>query len=286
LSSREPVALVTGCRAGIGRATALALARAGFKVYAGLRDPATAGPLVAASEGLPIVPLALDVTVPAERERVVGDISQAEGRLDVLVNNAGVGLDGPLELVSELELCHVLDVNVVGAWGMTRACLPIMRANGSGHVVMISSMSGRMAMPGMGAYAASKFALEGMSEAWRHEVAPFGIQVVLVEPGPYKTDLFAKSMAERAATTPGPYARFVERFRELQAGVVRTAGDPDEVAALVVSLVGQARPALRHPIGPTAQLRVALKRLLPDGALEALVRLVTRPRGRPKPPPT
>ncbi|MCC6621113.1 MAG: SDR family NAD(P)-dependent oxidoreductase [Deltaproteobacteria bacterium] len=280
MSSSHPVALVTGCRAGIGRATALALARAGYKVYAGLRDPATAGELVAASEGLPIVPIALDVTVPAERDRVVGDIAQAEGRLDVLVNNAGVALDGPLELVSELELRHVLDVNVVGAWGMTRACLPIMRANESGHVIMISSMSGRMAMPGMGAYAASKFALEGMSEAWRHEVAPFGVQVVLVEPGPYRTDLFARSVAERAVASPGPYERFVARFRELQAGVLRAAGDPEEVAQLVVRLVQDPRPALRHPIGPTTTLRLALKRLLPDGALEALVRLVTSPRRR------
>ena len=268
------IALVTGCRSGFGLAIAIDLAKAGFKVYAGLRDPSTGLTLVAAAAGLAVVLVALDVTVAAERERVVADLVRAEGRLDVLVNNAGVALDGPLELISEAALRKVFEVNVFGAWAMTQACLPTMRAQRSGHVIMISSMSGRMAMPMMGGYAASKHALEGMSEAWRHELAPLGVQVVLVEPGPFKTDLFKDSAP--AASDPGDYQGLITRFQTLSKSVFDKAGDPQAVAKLVTRLVRQQHPALRHPIGPTARLRTILKRVLPDSGLELIVRRVTR----------
>lgn len=271
-----PVALVTGCRTGFGLVIALALARAGYKVFAGLRDPATGEALVQASSGLDVTPIALDVTVAEQRERAVADILAATGRIDLLVNNAGIGLEGPLELIEEGELRRILDVNLIGAWGMTRACIEPMRRRGGGHVIMISSMAGRIAMPLMGAYAASKFGLEAVSESWRHELRPFGIKVVLVEPGPYKTDIFKHALTGRATASPGPYAPLVERFRELQAKILTKAGDPDEVAALVVKLARQPNPTLRHPIGPTAHLRVMLRALLPARAFEAVVRRVIR----------
>jgi NAD(P)-dependent dehydrogenase (short-subunit alcohol dehydrogenase family) len=274
------VVLITGCRSGIGLATALQAARAGHVVYAGLRDPATSDSLRAA-QGLPIIPIPLDVTRAEERAAAVDRILAERGRLDVLVNNAGVALGGFLEQLEEDELRHVFDVNVFGVWAMTRAALPHMRKAGSGLIVLVSSMAGRMAMPGLGAYASSKFALEGMGEAWRHELAAFGIRVVLVEPGAYRTEIFGRnrSVGRRARDADSPYAPYVERVDALAARTVaRVARDPSEVARLVVSLIEGKRPAMRYPIGPGARLRSLLVRLAPFALLEAAFRWALRPR--------
>lgn len=265
------VVLVTGCRSGIGLGAALAAARAGYRVYAGLRDPDTAEPLRAASSGLSVFPIALDVTRPEEREAAVARIQREEGVLHGLVNNAGVALGGFLEQVSEEELRHLFDVNVFGAWGMTKACLPLMRESGGGTVVMVSSMAGRMALPGLAAYAGSKFALEGLSEGWRHELAPFGIRVVLLEPGAYRTDIFGRNRTLcRAARDPdSPYAPWMDSMDQLFARLVdRLARDPQEVADRIVALLGDPRPPLRVPIGPLARPRDKARMLLPFSAVE------------------
>jgi len=224
--------LITGCRSGFGLGTAVAAARAGFTVYAGLRDLATAGELERAAAGLPVTPLQLDVTRAEEREAAVARILEEQGRLDGLVNNAGVALGGFLEQVDEDELRHVFDVNVFGAWGMTRACIPAMRRGGGGAVVMVSSMSGRTALPALGVYAGSKFALEGISEAWRHELKPFGIRVVIVEPGAYRTDILERNMklSRRALDPDGPYTEYMKSAAQLfQTITDRIARDPAEV---------------------------------------------------------
>ncbi len=274
-----PVALVTGARTGIGFHTAIVLARRGFKVYAGLRDAGDAEALMAEAArpagGLAIMPVALDVTDADARRRVIEDIGLVDGRLDVLVNNAGVSLDGPLELVSDRELQRIFEVNVFGAFALTREALPLMRARGRGRVILVSSMSGRMALPAMGAYAASKFALEGLGEAWQHELRPFGIDVVLVEPGPYRTELFrpeAMSEGTRAAVgAPGPYRALVDRFVVLREAVRKTAGDPIEVAEVIAGLATARKVPLRVPVGTSARLRALARRLLPDGALSRIV---------------
>jgi NAD(P)-dependent dehydrogenase (short-subunit alcohol dehydrogenase family) len=273
------VALVTGARSGIGFHTALLLARRGFKVYAGLRQASDAGALMQEAtrheSGLAIMPVTLDVTDPDARRRVIEDIGLVDGRLDVLVNNAGISLDGPLELVTDAELHRIFDVNVFGAFGLTREALPLMRARGQGRVIMVSSMSGRMALPAMGAYAASKFALEGLSEAWQHELRPFGIDLVLVEPGPYRTELFRpeamSAMTREAVGAPGPYRALVDRFVVLREAVGRTAGDPSDVAGVIAELATARKVPLRVPVGASARLRSLAKRLLPDGALSRIV---------------
>jgi len=277
------IVLVTGCRSGFGLHIARDAAQAGHTVYAGLRDPATADALRAETQGLDVTPLPLDVTDAAQRAAVVARIVADHGRIDALVNNAGVALGGPLELVDDDELRHVFEVNVFGLWALTRACLPTMRAAGRGRVINISSMSGRHALPFLGAYAASKFAVEGLSEAWRHELRHFGVDVVLVEPGAYRTDIFGRNrQIARHARDEGAYRPLAARIDELFARTVaRTARDPREVSALVVKLLTTRRPALRYPLGPGTALRRVATQIVPDRALEEVMRLVTRPRKSP-----
>jgi NAD(P)-dependent dehydrogenase (short-subunit alcohol dehydrogenase family) len=225
-------------------------------------------------------PLQLDVTVAAERDAAVRRILDEQGRIDGLVNNAGRALGGFLEQVDEDELRAVLDVNVVGAFAMTKAVLPAMRAQRSGAVVMVSSMSGRMAFPALGTYATSKFALEGMSEAWRHELALFGVRVVLVEPGAYATDIWERNRAvcRHGRDPDSPYAPFVDRVdRRFKDLVERQMGDPQEVADRICDLLVHPSPALRHPMGKDARLRTLLVRLAPFRLVEALVGRVLRP---------
>ena len=271
--STPRVVLITGCGSGIGLATALEAARAGHIVYAGLRDPASGAELMRAAGGLSIVPLALDVTRAEDRAAAVERVLRERGRLDVLVNNAGVALGGFLEQLDDDELRRVFDVNVFGAWAMTRVALPALRAS-RGLVVLMSSMAGRSAMPGLGAYAASKFALEAMGEAFRHELRLFGIRVVLVEPGAYRTEIFGRNrrLSRHARDTASPYAPYVERLDALVERIAaRFARDPAEVARLVVGLFEARRPGLRHPIGPDARLRSLLLRVAPFGLLERLI---------------
>ena len=272
------VYLVTGARSGIGLLTAITLARAGHTVYAGLRDPATDEGLRAAGAGCDLRPIALDVSQPADCTAAVARILAEQGRIDGLVNNAGVALGGFLEQIDDDELRRLFDVNVFGLWDLTCKVLPTMRAQRSGCVVHVTSMAGRLSMPGLGAYAASKWAVEGMAEAWRHELRPFGVRMCLIEPGPYKTDIFGRNrtMARRAALPDGPNAARTRALDAIAARMTdRLAGDPQEVADRILELLTDYNPPLRVPIGPTAHLRLALRLLLPWSALEALVARLT-----------
>lgn len=268
------VVLVTGARSGIGRATVQAAVRAGHTVYAGVRDLSTWAPLPRA------IPLQLDITSAADRDAAVARILEDHPRIDALVNNAGVAMGGFLEQLDEDELRQVFEVNVFATWAMTKAVLPSMRSARSGVVVMVSSGSGRLAWPCLGAYASSKFALEGMSEAWRVELGAFGIRVVVVEPGAYRTDIWGRNRAlgRHAKDPDGPYARWVDHVDRLFARVVdRQARDPGEVGDAIVRLLAARRPKLRHPVGPDARLRAAVARFVPSRAVEALLTRVMTP---------
>lgn len=266
--------LVTGCRSGFGLHIAVEAARRGHTVYAGLRDRETRGALVAAAGALDVRPVQLDITNAAERQGVVDAIVEEHGRVDGLVNNAGVALGGFLEQVEEDELRKVFDVNVFGTWALTRAVLPSMRAQRSGRIVMISSVSGIMALPGLGAYAGSKFALEGLSEAFRHELSLFGIDTYLVEPGAYRTDIWNRNrtVCRNADDPDSPWADWSERLdARFEAIVNRNVREPDEVVDLVCDLLSGPRRRLRHPIGPATTVRRLFK-LLPWRLLERRVR--------------
>jgi NAD(P)-dependent dehydrogenase (short-subunit alcohol dehydrogenase family) len=270
------IVLVTGCRSGFGQLIAVAAARKGHTVYAGVRDPAASPELALAARGLSIIPIALDVTDAAQREAAIARIVVEQGRLDALVNNAGIALAGFQEHVDTDELQRLFDVNVFAVHALTRLCLPHLRAS-RGVVVNVSSMAGRQALPGLGAYAASKFALEGMTEALRHELRPFGVRVALVEPGPYRTDIFSRNRwTARAASEPGPYAAFMRRMEEILTNAERTMGDPQEVADLVVRLLAARRPRLRHPLGPGVKARLAARAALPFEAFEAVLARVLK----------
>lgn len=284
------VVLVTGCRSGFGLLTAVEAARRGHVVYAGLRDLDTAGELKAAAAGLPVHPLQLDVVDAAQREAAVARILDEQGRIDGLVNNAGIALGGFLEQVEEDELRRVFEVNVVGTWALTKAVLPAMRAQRSGAIVMVSSMSGRMAFPCLGTYASSKFAMEGMSEAWRHELAPFGIRVALVEPGAYATDIWGRNrtICRRARDPESPYAAWVDHVdARFDREVKKRVRPADEVAHKICDLLVDPKPALRHPMGSDAKLRTALVRYAPFALVEGILQRVMTPphlRGQGKKP--
>ena len=279
MSAPPSVFLVTGCRSGFGKLAAVEAARRGHTVYAGLRDLETRGDLEEAAAGLPVIPVQLDITRAEERAAVVERILAEQGRLDALVNNAGVALGGFLEQLEEDELRHLFEVNLFAAWALTREVLPAMRGRRAGTVVMVSSMSGRLAMPCLGAYASSKFALEGMSEAWRHELAPWGIDVVLVEPGPYRTDILGRNrrMGRRVHDPDSPWAPFVARAEEVfQTQGARRVRDPEEVAHRIVDVVEAPRPRLRHPMGTASLTREVLKRFAPFAVWERLLDRVVR----------
>ena len=274
------VVLITGCRSGIGLLAAVSAAKAGHTVYAGLRDLSTRDALVAAAEGLDVHPVQLDVTDPEQRAAVVAQITEKHGRLDALVNNAGVALGGYLEEVTEAEVRKVFEVNVMAVWALTQLVLPGMRERGFGHIMNVTSVAGRIAMPGLGVYAGSKFALEGMSEALRHEVRPFGVQVTIVEHGPYRTDMTAgknRTMSSSFTQPDSPYAPYRKRAEALFDRISSRMGDPQDVADRIVDLLDQDRPRLRHPLGPSAHARIGFRWLLPFAAWEAVVARLTRP---------
>src|SRR5512134_883364 len=177
------VILVTGCSTGIGRATALEAAARGHRVFASARRPESVAGLAAKG----ITPVALDVTAPASIAEAVGEVLRSESRIDALVNNAGYGQYGAVEDVSPEEWRAQFEVNVFGALAVLRAVLPAMGRARGGTIVNVSSVAGRVAVPFAGAYSASKHALEAISDALRVELSPWGIRVVLVEPGPIST---------------------------------------------------------------------------------------------------
>ena len=266
------IVLCTGCRSGFGLLFARDTARAGHTVYAGLRDIETANDLIAATEGLDVHPIQLDVTDRDQRDEVVARILAEHGRIDALINNAGIAVAGFVEQLDEEELLRMFEVNVFSAWALTKRCLPAMRERRSGIVIQISSMAGRQALPGLGGYAGSKFALEGITEALRHEMRPFGVRVVLVEPGPYQTDIFGRNRRQaRASEDAGPYVAFQRRMEDIFENVSKSMGDPQEVSDLVVGLLEHPSPRLRYPLGPKVPQRVWARRLLPFEVVEKII---------------
>ncbi|MFP5022408.1 SDR family NAD(P)-dependent oxidoreductase [Pseudonocardia phyllosphaerae] len=240
--------LVTGASTGFGRAIAeLAVAR-GDTVVATARDPRTVADFPDHEQ--------LDVTDTASVDRAVAATVERHGRIDVLVNNAGHGLIGAVEELSDDDLRGLLDTNVVGVLRATRAVLPHMRAQQAGTIVQLSSVGGVIGNPGHAAYATSKFALEGLSEALSGEVAPWGIRVLLVEPGPFRTDFAGRSIhaAEPIdAYTDTPAGRLRQNFRN-QDG--KQPNDPRIGAQLIVDAVDSDSPPLRLPLGPEAIGRI------------------------------
>jgi NAD(P)-dependent dehydrogenase (short-subunit alcohol dehydrogenase family) len=272
-----PRVLVTGAARGIGRATTLRLAAAGWDVVAGVRRPGDADALIQASPGR-ITAVTLDVTDDDQVAALDGSLPE---RVDALVNNAGVVVGGPIEAIPVGELRRQLEVNVVGQAAVTQAVLPRLRAS-RGRVVFVSSLSGLIATPMMGAYNASKFALEGMADALRLELAPWGVRVVLVEPAQTDTDLWRRADTDlnEAVESLAPhhrelYAGHIAGFRKTIPRSQRTAAPADGVAATIEKALTTPRPRARYVPGalPRGQARVA--RLLPTPIRDRVLRAGT-----------
>jgi NAD(P)-dependent dehydrogenase (short-subunit alcohol dehydrogenase family) len=269
--------LVTGSSSGIGRACALRLDRAGFGVFAGVRSRDDAESLEAASSQR-LEPVILDITdeatIAATRERIE---QVTGGRLAGLVNNAGIARGGPLEAVPVEELQRQLEVNVIGQVAVTQAVLPMIRA-ARGRVVFISSIGGRVSLPYLSPYAASKHAVEAVGDSLRREMMPFGVHVSLVEPGAVATPIWDKGsdqaaeLRQRAAPElTEAYGETLERFEQLFLEAGRGGVPPDRVAEAVEHALTAERPKTRYVIGRDAKLRALLGRYLPDRAMDRLI---------------
>ncbi|HXJ23226.1 MAG TPA: SDR family oxidoreductase [Polyangia bacterium] len=278
----EKVVLVTGSSSGFGRATAERFASRGWRVFASMRDPARGEPLRqrAAAKGWCLSTPALDVTLDESVGPAVDEIlRETGGRLDVLVNNAGYYAYGPLEETTPDELRAQLETNVVGVHRVTRAVLPAMRARRDGAVVTVGSISGRVALPVVGPYHASKWALEGMIEAWRLELARFGIRVTLVEPGAFATGLHVNERLAGGFQPQSPYAPLVEAYRR-QLTTLPRAEDLTPVVDAIERAATSPHPRLRWPVGPTSFSGARLRPLVPDRLYEWAIAFAFRIRKR------
>jgi NAD(P)-dependent dehydrogenase (short-subunit alcohol dehydrogenase family) len=265
--------LITGCSTGIGRAAALRLARRGDPVYATARRVETLADLAAA--GCRTLPL--DVTDEASIGAAVTAVEAAHGAVGVLVNNAGYSLQGPIEEVPLEQVRRQFETNVFGAVRLAQLVLPGMRRQRFGRIVNVSSMGGRLTLPGGGFYHGSKYALEAISEALRYEVRGFGVAVSLVEPGPVTTPFGDTALATLRGVPAGAYARFQHELADRIAATYehpdsRLASSAEQVAAVIERAATGRRPPARYPVGPMARTLIPLRRLLPDPGWEALLR--------------
>jgi len=266
--------LITGCSSGIGRATAEAFLDADWEVYATARNPADVETL--GDRGCTVA--TLDVTEDDDVERVVDRILDDHGRIDCLVNNAGYAQFGPIEDVPVDAVHRQFDVNVYGAHRLTRAVLPHMRRRREGTVVNISSVAGRLSFPGGGVYAGSKFALEAMTDALRAEVDEYGIDAVLIEPGPVDTGFTERAEKEiEGVERSGAYEDFYDVFADTQAigGGGPGAVAPERVAEDVLDAASSTKPASRVPVGTLARASV-LGRFVPDRLRDQAFSLLDR----------
>jgi NAD(P)-dependent dehydrogenase (short-subunit alcohol dehydrogenase family) len=267
------VVLVTGASSGIGLATASAFAAAGDRVFGSVRGPEGAAAL--ADAGLGREAVLFDVTDESAVRRGVAEVLDLAGRIDVLVNNAGIAPSGAVETTADEEWREVFEVNVLGAVRVTRAVLPAMRAAGTGAIVNVSSFNGRFAGPFIGAYSASKFALEGLSEALRLEVEDFGIRVVVVEPGQFDTPIFAKMRDHPDPDPTSPYAanELASRQSSPQPGA---AADPSIAARVIVAAAKGERKGFRLPAGDDATLYLDVRAKTSDDDWFELVKRSSR----------
>jgi NAD(P)-dependent dehydrogenase (short-subunit alcohol dehydrogenase family) len=237
---------ITGTSRGFGREWTIAALERGDRVAATARDTSTLRDLVAKHSDR-ILPLALDVTDRAAATAAVKRAHEAFGRLDVVVNNAGYGLFGMIEELTEAAARAQLETNVFGALWVTQAALPFLRAQRSGHILQVSSIGGITAFPGLGLYHASKWALEGFSQALAGEVADMGIRVTLIEPGGYATD-WSGSSAVRAESLPA-YDPVRDKMTELRKRMIGKRGDPTASAKAILKVVDAENPPLRLFLG-------------------------------------
>lgn len=281
--------LVTGCSSGIGQETAALLVRRGYRTFATMRRAEERGrALAAATAGAPgeLEVRELDVTRREDVESVVGEAA-ARGDLAAVVNNAGTAIAGFFEDLADDHMRTVFETNFFGLCNVTRAAIPHLKRRGRGTIVQVSSGGGRVGLPLLATYAASKHAVEGLSEVLHHELRPFGIRVVLLEPGWHRTRIQSDDRRiVGLGGSDGPPRIAVERLTAQTRGMVERMGrDPVRAAEAVVKLIESPRPRLRYPVGPDAWVMLGAKRFLPYRLFELAVGRMLRGAGYPEAPP-
>jgi NAD(P)-dependent dehydrogenase (short-subunit alcohol dehydrogenase family) len=275
------VAVVTGSSSGIGLAASLALAKNGYVTYATMRNLAKQDSIqsVAEKEHLPVRTVQLDVTDENSVKNAIQSILSESGRIDLLVNNAGYGMTGAFEDIGMDEIKSLYETNVFGVIRVTQAVLPIMRKQGSGRIINISSGAGRIGYPGGSAYVSSKFALEGLSDSMAFEVEQFGIKTVLVEPGFIRTN-FAENIvtAKKAQDPNSPYSQMMMQMKSSshRRRMIENAPDADLVASVIVEAATAKEPNLRYLAGKDVQQMVAAKKSMSDEEFQNMIRQSVR----------
>jgi NAD(P)-dependent dehydrogenase (short-subunit alcohol dehydrogenase family) len=266
-SSNNKVAVVTGSSTGIGYETSLNLARNGFLTYATMRNLNKSDNIrmVTTKENLPIQIKQLDVTDNMSVKNAIQSISSEAGRIDVLVNNAGYGLNGAFEDLAMDEIKAQYETNVFGLIRTTQAVLPIMRRQKSGTIINISSGAGRFGFPSGSAYVSTKFAVEGLSESMSYELEPFGIKVVIVEPGVNRTN-FGNGLvvAKRSQDPNSPYSQMMQKTANGFEKMMKDSSSPNVVAKVVLNAIRDENPSLRYLAGSDVETWLGGKRKVAD----------------------
>lgn len=259
-------ALVTGCSSGIGYTTCLLLARNNFKTYGSVRDLTKAKKIqeVIDKEKLPLKIIPLDVNDPEAISKAIRDILYDSGKIDVLINNAGYGMFGPIEDITIEDVKLQFETNFFGIIRLIKAIVPIMRKQGYGTIVNISSMVGRFGVPLNSAYVSSKFAIEGLSESISYELADFGIKVIVVEPGVVKTNFF-QNLKIKGNDTKSPYYELMKkRVSFLKTAMKNSPTSSSQVANTILHALNSKHPDFRYVIGMDAKNSIQKKESLSD----------------------
>jgi NAD(P)-dependent dehydrogenase (short-subunit alcohol dehydrogenase family) len=269
----EKVALVTGSSSGIGFETALALAREDYFTFASMRNTDKAGKIkeIAKKENLNLEVIELDVDKEESIKSAVKKIQEQKGKIDVLVNNAGYGLFGCIEDISIEELKAQFETNFFGVVRIIQEIAPIMRKIGSGIIVNISSVAGRIGFPGTPAYISSKFALEGLSECMRYELSPFGIKTIAIEPGVIKTNFFS-SMKVTKGKKDSPYKEITEKVMNGVKMMAEMGTSPEEVAKTIIKAIKTEEPLPRYVVGSDASMFLEAKKMKTDIEFENYIK--------------
>ena len=275
MANKNKVALVTGGSSGMGFTTAIMLARAGIHTYASMRNLKKSKTIIelASAEKLPLQVLQLDVNDKKSVKEAIIKIVTEKERIDVLVNNAGYGLFGSLEDVSIEEMKAQFETNFFGVIRVTQLVLPIMRKQKSGTIVNVSSVGGRIGLPILSAYQSTKFALEGLSESMSYELEPFGIKVVIIEPGAIRSNIMNSSIwAKKAQDPKSPYFSQLQKIKDhFKSMMENESSPPEEVAKVILEAITSENPQLRYTVGHDAATLIQARLNMPETQFKKMI---------------